>query len=179
MDYFLISQDTRIQSAVPIVPSSAKVFGGNPNQDPPILYVRHHENNEYPDYLERPLQLVSNGFKRILKKYVPALALHMAILIDKQNGQQQVYWHPELDVIDCKSAHSEHDPLGLVTRLILDESRIGDQVMFHVPSVLQPYTVIRLDLAESLLRRDLYGFQLTKAETVKGDEEHGGYTRYR
>ncbi|MMZ67687.1 hypothetical protein D1872_302960 [compost metagenome] len=65
---------------------------------------------------------------------------------------------------------SEQDKLGLVRTLVLDESRIPPVPLFQVVFLRQVFVMVRLDLAESMLRREMFGFRLIAIDTIRKDE---------
>ncbi|KJD42585.1 hypothetical protein [Paenibacillus terrae] len=172
MDYFMLRQDPReIDSLTFIGISHRELMGKLTSENPTALYVRSTETAEYMDYMERPAVFISNPLYRMVKKYVPTLELGLAVFIDQTHGDQKLYWSLEdMEGSDCISGNSQLDKLGFITQLILDETKIPEQPLFQVVHRQQRFTIVRLDLVESLLRRGICGFHLQTVDTVRGEQ---------
>jgi len=170
MDYFMMQQDARVQNVAELAPGAPKLKSLTREQvrDIPIteiLYVREGQQNEYPDFLEGYM-LVSERLKRILGKYQKDTLFKTMILIEKERNRQEVYYLMSVPEVDCLSVETVYDKRGDVIEAVLDASRVGHARIFHV-SGCGKRVFLRLDVAESILRRDSYGvwFERLKEET--------------
>ncbi len=141
------------------------------SETPAAFYVRSTEMAEYSDYIERPAVFISDSVYRMVKKYDSTVKLGSAVFIDQNNGDQRLYW--SLENMEgnsaCISEESKRNKLEFITQLILDAREIPNQPLFRAVHGQQRFTIMRLDLAESLLRRGVCGFQLQPVAIVRGE----------
>ena len=167
MDFFIMSQNKRISNAARAVAGSPKIKNMNREElaampDTMLLYVEEDRHNEYPDYIEE-LGVVSGKLKRIMSKYQKDILFKTVVLIEKSNNRQQTYYYlsaPEIQSAVTVQKNMENQK-NRENKLILDEEKIGQTRIFSV----QHYgkrLIVRLDAAESILRRDSYGVWFEK-----------------
>ncbi|MFA4136153.1 MULTISPECIES: imm11 family protein [unclassified Brevibacillus] len=168
-DYYQLMDDSRI--AQKVKPQGLRKEDGF-EQLPPIsiLDVAEHSFNEYTDWLEKPVPMMSQQMKSIIEKYNPRIQWKCVHLIDKRSGSQNVYWVMQIPTLDCLSQDSEFYLNGTVKRLVLDHEKVKAHHFFAIEGILEPYIVVSLDAAESLLRRSYTGFVLQKVEQVQRRE---------
>ncbi len=172
MEYFIISQDIAIPDQVQPV-GILKVIDRESikpenirKMDELAVQFEIKENNKavYVDFIENPVPLVSDRLKDILSKYEERIFFKPVLLADIKNTRQDVYWLLVPDSIECLSDKSEFNKNGTVKNLVLDENKVRFRKVFKVKGILENLIIIRLDVAESLLRREFTGIKLKKAE---------------
>jgi hypothetical protein len=126
--------------------------------------IREQDTTEYVDFIEKPVPLLSDRGKQIIEKYVPKLYVKSVVLKDMKQLRQELYWLIVPPRIDCLSEQSEFYKDGTLKRLVIDESKAAPYKIFKVEGIMEEYILIRLDVAESLLRRDFTGIRLKKVE---------------
>lgn len=172
MDYFLLTQDKRYSYIPRISEWFSKVNLRHLNlvdaykiKNEIVLYVNSNSNNNYLDILNNQLFLVSEGMKKILEKYDPNIIFKMIVLTDFKNSKQVIYYLPIFEEIEALSEDAEMNlNKTVVKKLILNEERIKNKKLFKIKESSKTMVVIRLDVAESLLRRDFNGIDLEKVE---------------
>lgn len=172
MDYFLLKQDERYSYTPSILDWFNKINIKNLNlinadkiKDVVILYVKSDKNNNYLDVLDNQLFLVSEPMKKILEKYDPNIIFKMICLIDYKNSKQSIYYLPIFEEIEALSEDAEMNlNKTVVKKLVLNEEKIKNKKIFKLKESSESMVVIRLDVAESLLRRDFDGISLEKVE---------------
>ncbi len=104
--------------------------------------------------------------KDIIKVYNKNLEFKATTLTDVVKQSQEVYWFFEPPIAECLGVKTEYlkDNLTIKTPVI-DVGKTEDLSFFQIKKGIQRINVIRLDLAESILRRGLYGFSLIELET--------------
>jgi len=127
-----------------------------------LLYVKSHEEKVFADILTSPFFLMSEKMHRIAKKYEPTMVSKQVALVDKDNQAAELYYLPILPRIDCISPQSElnNGKTKFITPVI-DPHRTLHKHIFWLKGFNSDLPVITLDLAESFLRRDLKGIDLT------------------
>ncbi len=82
-------------------------------------------------------------------------------LIHNQKDAYCIYYAPIFQRISCLSSESQWNRWGnRVEKCVLDREAIGDAGIFRVGGTENRIVVIRLDVAESLLRRGIMDFKL-------------------
>ncbi|MBG9794662.1 hypothetical protein ABD76_20090 [Paenibacillus dendritiformis] len=173
-DYYLLIDDDRISRKIrPQGLPHDLAF----DRLPPISLLDINEDNsgmgDYVDWLDKPRRMVSDRMKAILEQYNPALSVKRTDLIDRKNNKHNVYWVLQVPELECLSPESEFHRNGTVKRLVLDHKRVKEHHFFAIAGIMEPYIVVSLEAAESLLRRGLTGFMLRKAEQWDGGRDDG------
>lgn len=177
MDYFILVQDRRIADAiepaglgkmVKRVPFHAAELVALDEQIVPI-YLKSGSHKRYIDFIENPVTLVSDQLKQILEKYEPKLFFKPMMLMElgKRPPRQELYWLMAAQRIDCLSPQSEFNINGTLKRLVIDDKKISREKIFQIKGIIEDLLLIRLDVAESLLRRDFTGIKLKKVQLAE------------
>ena len=70
-----------------------------------------------------------------------------------------------LPELDCISEKTEFNTVGnRITRLVLDQNKIGFNTVFQIKGYSKNYIVGRMDFVESLLRRGVQGITLEEID---------------
>jgi hypothetical protein len=166
-DYYLLTEDRRISRKVQ--PTGLPLEEGIEALLPvTVLEVRSEGSLTYPDWLDRPLYMLSDRMKSITAKYNLGIRWKRVDLIDRQQNDRNVYWIMQVPPVDALSAGSEFHQNGALKRMVLDYEKVKRHHFFSVQGILEPYIVVSLDAAESFLRRGLTGFVLQKVEIESG-----------
>lgn len=160
MDYFVMSQDQRLLNAAKLKqPISPGPRWGAANTK--IFYVQEGKRVEYPDYMETPMMLISENLKRMMSKYQPDIRFETIVLIEKESGFQKVYYAMTVPEIECASGESIYDKSGNLAEFVLDQAKVGHARIFCAGDY-QKKLIVRLDVAESILRRQSHGIWFDK-----------------
>jgi hypothetical protein len=166
MEYFLITQDNRIIN-YPEQLEISKSFCNREISDelgPIQLRIREKDRIEYVDFIARPVPLVSDELKRLLKQFEKAAIFTPVVLADLKHGVQSLYWSLNPPKLDCLSSHTEFNKNGTVGKIVLNPAPVAGFRMFKIDRVIESFLVINLILVESILRRSLTGFRFTRVE---------------
>ncbi len=131
-----------------------------------IAYYTHNESSEICDILQKPTFLVSDKIKRLLSLYdgtiaFKAVQLFATVATDKT---APLYWVPCLEILECLHPATTKYDNGFIKQLVLEKAAIEGKAIFRVGGLLEDKVIISLSVAESLLRRGLYGIGLQKVE---------------
>lgn len=172
MDYFIISQDECVENKFQFagLKSTNKTIELTPDRadeinDITAVFVEGHADSVYPDYIGKPVVLVADELKKVLERHDPELACKCAVLSDPKNSMQKIYWLLLLPRVDCLSDRSVFDKTGAVKRIVIDRAKANGHAVFRVQGLLEKHVFINLDVAESLLRKELLGIKLEKVES--------------
>ncbi|EKQ50990.1 MULTISPECIES: hypothetical protein [unclassified Clostridium] len=172
MDYFLLKQDERYINIPRLENIFNKIDVRNINllnshkiDDIVVFYVKADKETNFLDILNNQLFLISDEMGKILKKYDEEMILKTIPLIDKANKKQRNYYLPIFEEIEALSEKAEFNlNRTVVKKIILDKEKIQDKKIFKIKEVFKPLIVIRLDVAESLLRRNYKGISLERLQ---------------
>ncbi|HEY8463668.1 MAG TPA: hypothetical protein VIM29_06575 [Bacillota bacterium] len=178
MEYFLIQQDKRYANA-PVLKevfktidkrNICKEFCNRIARVTTFSVVPNKEIN-YLDFLDGQLLLVSTPLQNLFAKYQPDLLFKQVVLIDFENGHTETYWLPILERVACIGTGSKFNrDQSVLQRIVLKEAAIPDLSLFQLEGVTAPYVIVRLDLAESIMRRNFKGIKLTRLAKENLDE---------
>ncbi len=164
MEYFIMQTDSRLRRLPQFqVPKELLNISGagqaNRKEEVSVIYVTGVKglNIEYPDYISGSIPLIADRLHKILKKYQQDTIFHQVVLIEKDTGTQKTYYMMLPPIVECADKKkSVYDKVGNVVDFVLDAESVGRNRMFRVRE-LKNQVVVRLDVAESILRRDAGG----------------------
>ncbi|OOM74736.1 DUF1629 domain-containing protein [Clostridium sp. BL-8] len=172
MDYFLLKQDEEYTNAPVLMDVFSKLDVRNINllnahkiEDIIIFNVKCHEETEFLDILDKNLFLISEEMKKIIEKYDSGILFKTVPLIDLQYKKQGNYYMPIFEELECLSEKAELNlNKTVVKKIILDKEKIKNKKIFKIKESEKTLVVVRLEVAESLLRREFKGMSLKRLE---------------
>lgn len=172
MEYFLLTQDWRYTDIPQLEPLSRQLPALKPEfvqpgdlQQPLGLYMQSHEDSEYLDYLEEALPLLSSRMMKLWQMYEPHMSFHPVVLMNPERLLQMTYHLAFPAAVDVLHEDSEWNPdRTLLQHIVLDSSKLPRRKIFKIGESAKPQIIVRLDVAESILRRDMTGIKLQKLE---------------
>ena len=178
MDYFIMKTDERLcklpQMQIPKELSLTEITKEKISKltAASVVYVKgnHGLGIDYPDYLERPIPLIADKFKKILQKYQKDVLFHRVMLIEKETGLQKPYFlmmPPEITCADNKEI--QYDVGGNVRNFILNMEKVGKHKIFLAKDCREQI-LVRLDVAESILRRNANGIWFEPVQIRGGNK---------
>lgn len=165
MEYFIMKTDKRYFN-LPQIQLPKKLLGIGTGKEKwedidkvSVLYVKksHGLCIDYADYLERPFPLAAEKFHNIMQKYQKDMVFHRITLIERETGKQKPYYFimpPE--IICADKEESVYDSAGNIKDFVLDVKKAGNRKIF-IAGDYRKQLIVRLDVAESILRRDADG----------------------
>ncbi|MCP1308915.1 imm11 family protein [Paenibacillus tyrfis] len=161
MYYFRLQQDKRFIDGLRLEQVSRDMEIKERN----IVFVKEDGDKPvYLDFIDHPRRLVSDRLKALLEKYDDRLRFQSAIVTGRSTQRQDIYWFMEPGELDCLSGKTQVDAGGTCRRLVLEAPNVRRERIFRVAGLQEDVLIVRLDIAESLLRRAFTGLQLTPVE---------------
>ena len=180
MRYFLLGPDKRISDA-PVCENfnqRVDIRKLNPEQSWEIpsrvlVTLDPNEHTVFPDVVMAPVLMFSPEAWKVVEDYEPYLKAKEVVLLDQVNALTQIYFLPILTQLDCLAEQSPYDRVGG----LLNEPVLYDEIptllsLFQISGMRTPHTIMRMDLMESLLCRNLYGVKMTEVRLLQ--REKGG-----
>jgi len=170
VEYFIMRQDPKLMKVAQIKDWAHAMEDVNPmgqlrlaEHETRVMFMVDELYNEYPDFFERPIKLIGTKLKRIMSLYQPNIYFETVALVEPKNEKQHIYHWIDAPEIDCASELSKRH-FGKLLEIVLDVKKVGNQRIFHITG--DPRLIVRLDVAESILRRIPYGitFERIKLE---------------
>ncbi|NFO88193.1 hypothetical protein FDC58_14135 [Clostridium botulinum] len=172
MDYFLLKQDERYTNTPRLKDMFHKINTKDINRlnahkidDVIIFQVTAEERCEYLDVLDKQLFLISKKMMKIISKYDTDIVFKILPLIDSKRHTQENYYLPIFEDIEALDEKSEFNlNRTIVKKIVLNKKKIEGKKIFRIKESEKTLVVVRLDVAESLLRRKPRGISLEKLE---------------
>ena len=119
-------------------------------------------------FMEDPSFLVCDPLKNLMQAYIPELQAKTVQLFagEPESKTSYRYWLPYIELVNCLSPQVERYPDGQPKKLILDADAVSDRYCFRVGGILEQRIIVALPVAESILRRCLYGVDLEPVEVI-------------
>lgn len=132
-----------------------------------IMEMELPDEGFFPDLLSSPCILISKIFRKTIENYQEDIIYKGIKLWDRNSGINRTYSLTVLPELDCISEKTEFNTVGnRITRLVLDQNKIGFNTVFQIKGYSKNYIVGRLDFVESLLRRGVQGITLGEIDIV-------------
>jgi hypothetical protein len=128
------------------------------------LYVQGKEDHVYPDFFQTPVYMVSEKIKNILELYDEELIFKTVLLTNLEAKTQELYYHMVTDHIEGLSDQTTFHKNGLENKIVLDFEKVKDQRVFQLKDSKKHNLFMRLDVVESLLRRNVIGLIFEEVE---------------
>ncbi len=125
--------------------------------DRQLFTIKPSDRTIFTDIIQFPFLLLSLKVTEVIKMYRERCFCRDVILLDQISGKSELYQLPVFDETDKLSIRERQDGAQ-------NETVDLDKHIFWVRDSLKRHTVISLDLAESLLRREVTGLGLKEIE---------------
>lgn len=131
-----------------------------------VAYIEYQKYQEIPDILAYPTYMVSDEIRRVLHMYDENISFKGVQVFPNRpkyiKEASKVYWVYDCVMENCLHKDSVRLPNGELKELILDKRKLRGRDIFRVQGTLDNKLVISLAVAESILRRNLYGVGLER-----------------
>ncbi|MCL1935161.1 MAG: hypothetical protein FWF57_02120 [Defluviitaleaceae bacterium] len=133
-----------------------------------IIYVKSTGKEiEYTDYLDKTLLLVSDEFKEVVKMYNKDYIYKTVALQEENTTNQKIYWTIEMPSENkCLATSTTFNPHGILDRIVINNEKAEGLTFFRLENKLWNTYIVNLKLAESLLRRNLQGFEIEELQHI-------------
>lgn len=110
-----------------------------------VFGMKTTEETLIPEILTSPFLMVKRELFQVIMMYMPDVKVKYISFIDYEREIYETYIVPVLEVIEYE---------------MLPKTDISEKVLFYVSSYNDRYAVARLDLSESILRRNSIGLKV-------------------
>lgn len=171
MEYFELTQSANVLHAIQIYNLDPKQYPYQITQakfnDLPDLKVGYFSGSpaeEVCDILTAPTFMVSETIKQLFSLYDSEIRWKALQLfpLDETYNVLPLYWVPLFTELDCLHDDTKKYDLGTIEHLVLNGRCLLGKDIFRVGGLLEYKVIVSLPVAESLLRRRMYGIGLKK-----------------
>lgn len=122
----------------------------------------------YTDIILYPFLMYSEIVYRLIQLFEPNLEHKEIIFFEKDVSDSiGLYYLPILDVVDCLTSKSQYNfDHSDIEYGEIDRSKVGDKAIFVLGGLKKRRVVVRLDLVEALIRREVTGIGLDGSLSV-------------
>lgn len=134
-----------------------------------VHYFDYVENEtEITCILTSPIFLISKEVKDLFSLYNTSMKFKGIQLFTtkKDEAITPLYYIPDIPKVDCLDKKVRINPNGTINTILLDYHKMKGDPIFRLDHLAQQVIVVNEDVAESLLRRNLFGIGLTKVEVL-------------
>lgn len=132
-----------------------------------FLEVSVNKDTIYPGVMSYPYFLLSADAAKVASAYDPDLWLIGIRLFSRENRINKPYFLPILPVIDCLSVQSEFTRMNIdIKKGVIIETKTEGRALFQLGRIEKRRVIIRLDLLESLLRREALSIRAEELEVI-------------
>lgn len=174
MKYFLLKTDPQFHNIPEIQDWFERIDRRNIRlgesykiEDRQLFFIKNNPLVIFPDVLSFPFFMVAEVLRDVILAYEPKTIFKEIVLLEQGNAKTCTYFMPILDYIDCLA------PASALTRdrstiidAVLDLEKLNGQSIFYIASVKNLYTIARLDMVESFLRRGALALDLMEVKVV-------------
>ena len=126
-----------------------------------LFFIKENPNTVFVDILSFPFFMVTEVLKDIILMYEPRTIFKEIVLLDQKYAKTCTYYLPILEYIDCLDAASKLTmDRSTILETVIALDKVDDHSIFYMDGVSNLYTVARLDIVESFLRRGAIGIDL-------------------
>lgn len=118
----------------------------------------------FPNFIEKPILLFSREAMEVISLYDTSIPFLFAALFDTRKGECSSYFCPVLEEEKCLARQLKPGQRDI----ILNREKMSGFPLFRVKTGMGSATIIRMDLAESLLEREAVGIGLKEVCLVDG-----------
>lgn len=121
----------------------------------------------FTDIMFHPCFMVSETVRKAIMLYEPYMEYISVIVADREKKISRRYYIPVQEEVDCLTDNSRFNvDKSVIYHAQVDESRIRGKVLVSVSGINCRCILIRMDLAESILRRHTIGIGLKEIDMV-------------
>lgn len=128
-----------------------------------VLPIYDRDHIDFIDCISSPIFLVSSLCMDVIKMYNPYIESKNIVLVSSKCNQTYNYHLPLLPVIKCLTSKSKFNlDKSCIEYAELDLNKVKYNNIFYIGDSTGIYTVIRLDILESMLKRGAKGLNINE-----------------
>lgn len=178
MKYFILELDKNYTA--PMIKEGVEKLGdravGNKNWSFASQYmtfeIQQDMQTTFTDIISFPTFMVSEAAMNVIAMYESSMKFTRVILTDRKQKISRRYYIPGLEEIECFTSDSNFNlDKSVIYHAKIKENKVREKKLFRAGGVKCRCIIVRLDLAESMLRRKLMGIGLRETTIVHAKEQ--------
>lgn len=175
MEYYELRQSSKVENALEIMGLDVNKYCYAMKEADfealdklKVAYFSGREFEEICDILTSPTFLISDRMKKLLELYEKKSSFKGIQIFPtaEESRQYPLYWVPKFPEINCFHKNTVIQDNGMVGKLVLDGKKIGKNQIFRLPGLIEYKVIVSMPVAESILRRRMYGVEFQKIEVA-------------
>lgn len=166
MDYFLIKQDKRFINP-PIIQNLSGLLrrkelclkDEHKIKERNVVFANNDKSLDFLDLLDDQIFLVTEKVKKVIALYEPTAIFKAFCILNNRKNEYCLYYSPILPEVGCVTVIKG---IGCKRTMFLEREKVGEHCFFRATGTENETTIVRIDAAESLLRRKVKGIILEK-----------------
>ncbi|MFX3634517.1 MAG: hypothetical protein ACE3L7_03000 [Candidatus Pristimantibacillus sp.] len=170
MEYFVLEHDRRLPANGGNLAFSDRMLRGyRYAEQQEIVYAKTGSRLSHGSLIEQPLLLVSEELRTLITQIAPEIAYKRVLTIDLEQQVQFPYAWMDFQEIACAAPDRTGMENGRISRMVINPDVLGEAAIFQIPYYRSRVLVARVDMAESLLRKSLYGLSIRRIQLIGGE----------
>lgn len=134
-----------------------------------LFMIHENENTVFTSIVDKPFPMISTTVREVFDMYEPHIIYKEIVLLDQKYERAEVYYLPILEEVECLNEKSEYNmDRSIIEKGIIDYEKTEDKAIFRLKGFDHYYMVGRLDLVESILKRNVRGIGLKELGVCEG-----------
>lgn len=130
-----------------------------------ILPIYDRNEFDFIDCISSPIFLISDICMDVVKMYNPSIVSKNIVLLSEKSGKMNTYHLPLLPIINCLTEKSKFNlDRSYIEYAELDLEKVKHNNIFYIGDSTGNYTVARLDVLESMLKRGARGLHISELD---------------
>lgn len=142
-----------------------------------LFTIESSEQTIFTDLILFPFLLISPNIRNVIEMYKENCFYRDIILLDEVSGESKLYYLPVLSETNrLQVKEKERENVAVVkksTEEYVGKNSVLRKNIFWVRDSRKRHTIISLDLAESLLEREMFGIGLKEVELFLDERREG------
>ena len=170
MKYYLVTVDPNYIAPVPVGwygKIDRKTWKNKKTYQMPkhlIFQTEKHMQMVFTDIVTFPCFMVRKMVRDTIALYNPFIKFVRIILYDKGRKESMAYYMPFMKTIEhvetnCKNRY-------MINEIVLEREKLMDEAIIEVMSKDKTHIIMRMDLVESILRRNAIGIGLKEIQII-------------
>lgn len=168
MEYLRLKQSEQMNNPFCVTGLDTGIYKANPNQAefdiiPKMLvtYFDYAPDVDIPDYVKIPTPMVSEQLKKVFQMYDENMSFKGVQCYPKQiedvKKAAPLYWTYYCEQLECLHSKAEIAPNGAIMKLVVNKNKLRGKDIVVIGGIQEKITLVSLAVAESILRRNLFG----------------------
>lgn len=174
-EYFRLCRNKKMNNPFVVEGLDAQIYVANPSREQfgqipksMVTYFDYAPDFDVPDYVVTPTPMVSSRLRKVFRMYDDSIEFKS---VQNYTSQEKdafklapSYYVYYVEQTECLHKDSIIAPNGAVTELVLEGSRLRNKDIIVIGGIAEKITIVSLAVAESILRRRMFGIDFEEVK---------------